>query len=166
MSHLLDTCVISELVRPEPNTGLLRWFSEQDEDGLFLSVLTIGELERGIEKLATSRRKTTLGKWVREHLARRFEGRLLPIDLPVAQRWGAIAGAYRAQGTVAAGYRQSYRRECPRPWSHCCLAQRPGFRTLRRRLPEPMASTVILLTRPIPRTMLWPLSGPSCRSLR
>lgn len=98
MSHLLDTCVISELVRPEPNAGLLRWFPEQDEDGLFLSVLTIGELERGIEKLATSRRKKTLGKWVREHLARRFEGRLLPIDLPVAQRWGAIAGTSERKG--------------------------------------------------------------------
>ncbi len=98
MSHLLDTCVISELVRPGPNEGLLRWFSEQDEDRLFLSVLSIGELERGIEKLATSRRKTSLGKWVREDLARRFDGRLLPINMPVAQRWGAIAGASERKG--------------------------------------------------------------------
>jgi len=98
MSHLLDTCVISELVKPSPNEGLLRWFSEQDEDRLFLSVLTIGELERGIEMLATSRKKASLGKWVREDLARRFEGRLLIIDLRISQRWGAIVGASGRKG--------------------------------------------------------------------
>ena len=98
MSHLLDTCVISELVRPEPNKRLLQWFSEQDEDRLFLSVLTIGELERGIEKLATSRRKTRLAKWVREDLARRFEGRILSVDMPVTRRWGAITGASERKG--------------------------------------------------------------------
>ncbi len=98
MSHLLDTCVISELVRSEPNSGLLRWFSDQDEDRLYLSVLTMGELEKGVEKLAPSRRKTSLGKWVREDLARRFGDRLLPIDLSVTQRWGAIAGASERKG--------------------------------------------------------------------
>lgn len=98
MSHLLDTCVISELVRPEPNKHLLQWFSEQDEDGLFLSVLTIGELERGIEKLAASRKRTKLAKWVREDLARRFDGRVLSIDMPVARRWGVISGASERKG--------------------------------------------------------------------
>lgn len=61
MSHLLDTCVISELVKPEPNAKLLQWFSEHDEDSLYLSMLTIGELERRIAKLAAPRRRASLG---------------------------------------------------------------------------------------------------------
>ncbi|MSQ59011.1 MAG: type II toxin-antitoxin system VapC family toxin [Betaproteobacteria bacterium] len=98
MSHLLDTCVISELVKPEPNEAVLRWLSEQDEGRLFLSVLTMGELERGIAKLTASRKKASLGKWVRRELARRFEDRILPIDLPVAQHWGMIAGSSERTG--------------------------------------------------------------------
>ena len=98
MSYLLDTCVISELVRPEPNADVLQWFYEHEEDRLFLSVLTIGELERGIGKLATSRRKTTLSKWVRNDLIHRFEGRLLPVDLPVVRHWGVTTGMSERKG--------------------------------------------------------------------
>lgn len=93
MSYLLDTCVISELVKPEPSANLLEWFSDQDEEALYLSVLSIGELERGVEKLSASRRKTRLSQWVRQDLAKRFDGRLLSLDLRVAQRWGAMLGA-------------------------------------------------------------------------
>ncbi len=98
MSHLLDTCVISELVKPEPNAKLLQWFAEHDEDSLFLSMLTIGELEKGIAKLAASRRKARLGAWVRGDLVRRFEGRLLSFDLAVAQAWGPLVGASEHRG--------------------------------------------------------------------
>lgn len=98
MSHLLDTCVISELVKSEPSANLLQWFSSQDEDALYLSVLSMGELERGVEKLPTSRRKTRLSQWVRQDLAKRFEGRLLSLDLQVAQRWGAMVGASERKG--------------------------------------------------------------------
>ena len=92
MSRLLDTCVLSELVKTEPNANLLRWFEQQDEDTLYLSVLTLGELERRIEKLPASRKKNRLAQWVREDLARRFEGRVLGIDAQTAQRWGAMVG--------------------------------------------------------------------------
>lgn len=98
MSYLLDTCVISELVKSEPSANLLQWFSSQDEDALYLSVLSMGELERGVEKLPTSRRKTRLSQWVRQDLAKRFEGRLLSLDLQVAQRWGAMVGASERKG--------------------------------------------------------------------
>jgi toxin FitB len=98
VTHLLDTCVISELVKPVPDANLLRWFAEHDEDSLYLSVLSIGELERGIAKLPASRKKTRLGAWVREDMVQRFEGRLLAIDLAVVQRWGAMAGASERRG--------------------------------------------------------------------
>jgi toxin FitB len=98
MSRLLDACVLSELLRSGPNASLLRWFEQQDEDTLYLSVLTLGDLERGIGKLPASRKKNRLAQWVREDLARRFEGRILSIHAQTAQRWGAIVGASERKG--------------------------------------------------------------------
>ena len=98
MSWLLDTCVVSELVRPRPKASVVAWVRERDEDELFLSVITIGELENGIAKLAESARRATLQQWVRRELAERFCDRVLAIDLPVAIRWGAMVGAAEARG--------------------------------------------------------------------
>ena len=98
MSWLLDTCVISELVRPRPKASVVRWVRERDEDELFLSVITIGELEKGIAKLTDSTRRVTLEHWVRRELANRFRGRLLVIDSAVVARWGAVAGESEARG--------------------------------------------------------------------
>ena len=98
MSWLLDTCVISELVRPRPKASVVRWVGECDEGELFLSVITIGELEKGIAKLSQSPKRATLEQWVRRELADRFRGRLLAIDSAVAARWGAKAGESEARG--------------------------------------------------------------------
>ena len=98
MSFLLDTSVISELVRKNPRGQVLNWIDAQEESALFLSVLTIGELEKGIAKLPASARKTKLLAWVRRDLARRFGGRLLAIDVRVAVRWGALAGESEKRG--------------------------------------------------------------------
>jgi predicted nucleic acid-binding protein len=98
VSWLLDTCIISELVRPRPKASVIRWVQERDENELFLSVVTLGELEKGIAKLPASARRAALEHWVRRDLADRFRERLLPVDAPVAARWGAIAGASEAQG--------------------------------------------------------------------
>lgn len=98
MSYLLDTPVVSELVRRVPNPGVIEWMDAQDENRLFLSVLTLGELEKGIAKLADSRRKTSLRKWVRSDLAMRFEARLLTLDRQVAERWGLLVGASERKG--------------------------------------------------------------------
>jgi len=98
VSWLVDTCVLSELVRPRPKASVVRWVRERDEDELFLSVITIGELEKGIAKLPDSTKRATLEQWVRRELADRFRGRLLAIDLGVAARWGAIVGASEARG--------------------------------------------------------------------
>ncbi len=98
MSYLLDTPVVSELVRRVPNPGVIEWMDAQDENRLFLSVLTLGELEKGIAKLADSRRKASLRQWVRSDLATRFEARLLTLDRHVAERWGQLVGASERKG--------------------------------------------------------------------
>ena len=98
MSWLLDTCVVSELIRPRPNASVLKWVGERDEDDLFLSVLTIGEIEKGIAGLADSPRRHHLEKWVRTDLADRFRDRLLGIDSHIAARWGTITGTSEGRG--------------------------------------------------------------------
>jgi toxin FitB len=98
VSWLLDTCVVSELVRPRPKASVVSWVRERDEDELFLSVITIGELEKGIAKLPDSAKRVTLEQWVRRELADRFRDRLLVIDSSVAARWGAMVGVSEARG--------------------------------------------------------------------
>jgi predicted nucleic acid-binding protein len=98
VSFLLDTSFISELVKKEPNVPALAWLDGQDEDALYLSVVTIGKLEKGIARLARSARKNRLQTWVRRDLATRFAGRLLSIDLRVAARWGSLTGNAEKRG--------------------------------------------------------------------
>ncbi len=69
-----------------------------DEDELFLSVITNGELEKGIAKLPDSTKGATLEQWVRREPADRFAGRLLSIDAGIAARWGTIVGTSEAHG--------------------------------------------------------------------
>lgn len=98
MSYLLDTSAVSELVKPAPDEGLTEWLSQADEASLFVSVLTIGELEKGIAKLADGKRRTRLRQWVRRDLVQRFAERLLSVDLQVAARWGAMVGDSERRG--------------------------------------------------------------------
>lgn len=98
MSFLLDTPVVSELVRKSPSATVLKWIDNQDEAALYLSVLTIGELEKGIARLPASVRQSRLLSWVRRDLVERFGGRLLPIDMRTAARWGAITGESEKRG--------------------------------------------------------------------
>lgn len=90
--YLLDTCVISELVRPRPDENVVRWIDSVDERRLFLSVLTLGELEKGITKLHASQRKDDLREWLEYDLTERFKGRILPVDSAVAVAWGTLQG--------------------------------------------------------------------------
>jgi predicted nucleic acid-binding protein len=98
VSFLLDTSVVSELVKPSPHGPVLKWVGDQDEASLHLSVVTIGELEKGIARLPASTRRTRLQSWVRRDLVERFGGRLLPIDIRTAARWGAITGESEKRG--------------------------------------------------------------------
>lgn len=90
MSFLLDTCTVSELTRPRPDRGLLAWFEAQDATALHLSVLTVGEIEKGIAALRQGRKRSTLAGWVAT-LRGAYADRILPIDAAIAAIWGRTA---------------------------------------------------------------------------
>jgi toxin FitB len=96
--YLLDTCVISEPTKKRPAGKVLTWLDVQEEMSLFLSVLTLGELHKGISKLPRSRRRSQLQQWVAQDLPRRFTGRILPVDQEVATRWGIMTGEAERAG--------------------------------------------------------------------
>ncbi|TXK97455.1 VapC toxin family PIN domain ribonuclease, partial [Methylococcaceae bacterium CS1] len=78
MKYLLDTCVISEVIKPRADKNVISWVKNQNEESLYLSVLTFGEIEKGIEKSPDEARKRKLQLWVEEDLKKRFEGRIIP----------------------------------------------------------------------------------------
>lgn len=98
MKYLLDTCLISELVKKEPNAAVLNWLDEQNEQNLFLSVLTLGELQKGISKLSDGTKKDELQAWVTLDLVERFTGRTLELDLETALCWGKLQGVAEQAG--------------------------------------------------------------------
>ncbi|MCI5118621.1 MAG: type II toxin-antitoxin system VapC family toxin [Candidatus Electrothrix sp. LOE1_4_5] len=89
MNYLLDTCVISELVKPRPNTAVTDWLARIPADRLFLCSLTIGELKRGIMRLTDSKKKNRLMMWL-ETLLADYGDRILPVDRAVAEAWGIM----------------------------------------------------------------------------
>ena len=92
MKYLLDTCVISEVIKPRADKNVISWMQNQDEESLYLSVLTFGEIEKGIEKSPDEARKRKLQLWVEEDLKKRFEGRIVPINIDISVKWGTIQG--------------------------------------------------------------------------
>jgi len=92
MKFLLDTCVISEIIRPKPSGKVIKWIKKEDENNFFISVLTVGELHKGIEKLPELKRKEELHNWVENDLRERFWNRIIGIDLHVIMQWGKIQG--------------------------------------------------------------------------
>jgi len=95
---LLDTNVISELIKAKPDPRVVRWIEQTDESILFLSVLTLGEIRRGIERLNLGRRRGRLESWLDIDLRVRFQDRILPVDEAVAERWGALSAGADAKG--------------------------------------------------------------------
>jgi toxin FitB len=98
VKYLLDTCLISELVKKEPNPAVVNWLDEQDEQNLFLSVLTLGELQKGISKLTAGTRKDELQAWAGHDLVERFAGRILDVNLETALFWGRLHGESEQKG--------------------------------------------------------------------
>ena len=98
MKYQLDTCIISELVKPIPNRRLLDWLNITPSEDLFISVLTIGEIRKGLTKLADSKRKDRLTVWLNT-LLKEYQERILPVDLIVAENWGVIQGNAEKEGT-------------------------------------------------------------------
>lgn len=93
MSYLIDTNVLSELRRKQPDANVVAWFKQRPRQSLYLSVLTLGEIRKGIERLDAvpgSLRRQTLVDWLEQDLPTFFLGRLLPVDPQVADRWGRL----------------------------------------------------------------------------
>jgi predicted nucleic acid-binding protein len=95
---LLDTNCISELVRTKPEPRVLAWMEAADEGVLYLSVLSLGEIRKGVAGLPQSRRRTQLETWLELDLQSRFAGRVLPIDAQVADRWGVLSAEAKRKG--------------------------------------------------------------------
>ena len=87
---LVDTNVISELRRRDPDANVRAWFAQRPATELYLSVLTLGEIRKGVEALADSGRRTMLRQWLEWELPVFFAERLLPIDAGVAHQWGQL----------------------------------------------------------------------------
>ncbi len=98
MRYLLDTNVISEWVKPRPDSGVVAWLADLDEDSVFISVIALAELRHGIERMAAGMRRERLDAWVRDELPSRFEGRVLPVDGAVADAWGRVMARGQAAG--------------------------------------------------------------------
>ena len=96
---LLDTNVVSELIKPKPKPKVQRWIDSTDEGLLHLSVLTLGEIRKGIAVLPSHSRRASLEAWLSNDLMLRFAGRILPIEEEVADRWGWIAAKALTAGS-------------------------------------------------------------------
>jgi predicted nucleic acid-binding protein len=98
MNYLLDTGVVSELVVKQPDPQVVAWIDSVEEVRLHLSVITIGEIQKGIEKLPNSERKMRLTTWLNEELLRRFADRIALIDAGVMFKWGQLTGMLEKKG--------------------------------------------------------------------
>jgi len=98
MKYLLDTCVISELIARRPNRQVISWIDGIDDERFYLSVITIGEIQRGIKKLPESNRRDALEQWLAEELLIRFKGRLVAIDATVMLAWGELVARLEERG--------------------------------------------------------------------
>jgi len=90
MSYLLDTNVLSELVRSKPDDAVLAWFANVPDESLYISVLTLGEIRKGVEGVPNAKRKETLRVWLEHTLPEWFGSRVLSVDADVAEKWGRL----------------------------------------------------------------------------
>ncbi len=97
MNFLIDTCLVSEFKRPQPEPKVIRWLSDQIEESLYLSVVTIGEIQRGISLLADSRKKTELENWLHS-LIIRYNGRIMRLDSEELIIWGDTVAKLEKRG--------------------------------------------------------------------
>lgn len=93
MSYLIDTNVLSELRRKNPSASVVAWFSQRPPVTLHISVLTLGEIRKGIDGLADEARRMKMLDWLETDLPAFFTGRILPVDAQVADRWGRMVAA-------------------------------------------------------------------------
>jgi tRNA(fMet)-specific endonuclease VapC len=98
MNYLLDTCVISEFAVRQPTEKVVSWLAKLDPETVFLSVVTLGEIQKGIAKLPASKRKEALRTWLKDDLLVRFHDRLLPLKTGEMLTWGTLMSKVEAKG--------------------------------------------------------------------
>lgn len=98
LTFLLDTCVLSDAAKAHPDSSLVRWITAQPQTVLAVSVLTLGELRKGVERLTSVRRRAGLDDWLTTELPRQFAGRILSVDAAVADAWGRLDAAGQREG--------------------------------------------------------------------
>lgn len=94
MSWLVDTNVLSELSRRTPDPRVAAWLARH-EDTLWISVLTLGELEKGLARVEEPSRRNRLQRWIRREVPDWFAGRILPVDREISVHWGRMLGRLR-----------------------------------------------------------------------
>jgi len=97
VSFILDTCAVSDLRKDSPNAGLAAWLKAQDPADLFLSVMTLGELHKGLERLPQGPKKAGLKTWI-ERIESTYKAKILPINLATMRIWGQITARAAQQG--------------------------------------------------------------------
>ena len=98
MKYILDTNVISEAINKQPNPQEMNWFRGMDTQDLYLSVVTVGEIKKGVEKLPESHRKQTIKDWFEHDLLIKFDGQILTLDLSIILVWGKLVGELEQTG--------------------------------------------------------------------
>jgi predicted nucleic acid-binding protein len=98
MNYLLDTCVLSEFTHRQPEERVVHWLSEVDEESLYLSAISIGEIRHGVERLENSPRKEQLYTWLVNDLISRFDRRILPLDIQTMMEWGELVALLEQGG--------------------------------------------------------------------
>jgi tRNA(fMet)-specific endonuclease VapC len=102
MKYLLDTNVISELLAPQPNERVVRWIDSCDPSSISLSIITIGEIQKGVAKLGASKRKDAIQHWLEADLLVRFDGRIATLSVSVMFTWGTLVARLEQEGTPIA----------------------------------------------------------------
>ncbi|XKM43290.1 type II toxin-antitoxin system VapC family toxin (plasmid) [Rhizobium ruizarguesonis] len=98
MRLLLDTNVLSEVIKPRPDAHVLQWLDSLDEDRSFISVVSIAEIRRGVALMESGRKRDALAEWLARDLPQRFEQRVIPVDQPIAIAWGDVMGLAKRSG--------------------------------------------------------------------
>ncbi|MBA2652480.1 MAG: type II toxin-antitoxin system VapC family toxin [Tatlockia sp.] len=96
MNYLLDTNIISELVKQIPNQLVLKWVDSIDNENLYISVIALGEIRKGVAGIQDSKRQEKISYWLEIELPRYFEDRILDIDLKIADMWGRLQSQNKA----------------------------------------------------------------------
>lgn len=91
MRYLLDTNVLSEIRKPNPDVRVVAWLSQRSVLDLAISVLSAGDVQRGVSLLAAGAQRSAIDRWLTADLPKQFGGRILPIDVEVAREWGRLS---------------------------------------------------------------------------